>query len=331
MSYHPAVSFVAPYRIYTTQEFFQVLVGGVAVRVKAVPLPPIASDTAPQVTGEDVEIAHDIFGFAGRTQFYVVLSEVVNTNDPDWKQEICSRDREFVAFALQAVNRLLAVYRDQDVNRIGVRSFHVIELVRGDVSDIKLVIVDDDFNQFPDFLVAFPGYGSMGLGGAVTRDSSITNAIRINLANGSEIPVERELLTSARNHLYRRQLRLVPVEANTAFESYTFSALKRADPGTALPDSSDVYKKLEELESVFVKAATSQAVSFTRWFDSSKPGWKGLLSAELKQWHINCYELRNKVIHRGYNAVTVAEAQESIAHTDEAIAMIEQCIATLIP
>jgi|PlaIllAssembly_1097288.scaffolds.fasta_scaffold723759_1 hypothetical protein len=212
MSYHPAIAFVAPYRIYLPDEFFHASVGGFSLRIKAVPLPPIASGAAPQVNGQNVEIAHDIFGFAGRTQFYVVLGEVVNTNDPNWKQLICSRDHEFVASALQAVNRLLAVYRDQDTNRIGVSSFHVIELVRGDISNISLVVVDDDLNQVADFAITWPGYRTMGFGEAVTRESSVINAIRAYLTNGTEIPIERELLTSAKNHLYRRQLRLVPVE-----------------------------------------------------------------------------------------------------------------------
>ena len=330
MNYHPAISFVAPYRIYVPEEFFQVVVGGAAVQVKAVPLLAIADAKAPQVKGPNVEIAHDVFGFAGRTQFHVVLSDVVNTTGANWKHDFCTRDREFVASALQAVNRLLAVYRDQDVNRIGVRSFHVIELVRGDISDISLVIVDDDLNPRNDPTVTFPGYHSTGIGEAAAREPSVIDAIRTNLASGTEIPIERELLTSAQNHLYRRQLRMVPVEANTAFESYAFSALKRASPTTALPDSSDVYKKLTELESVFANAASSKAQPFSAWFDSATPGWKGLRSAELKQWHTNCYELRNKVIHRGYNAVTYTEAEESIKHTNAAIAMIEQFIATLI-
>jgi hypothetical protein len=331
MNYHPAVTFVAPYRVYVPDEFFCASVGGFSVRIKAAPLPPIASDAALQVHGQNVEIAHDIFGFAGRTQFHVVLGEVVNTSDPSWKQHMCSRDQEFVEYALQAVNRLLAVYRDQDVNRIGVPSFHVIELVRGDISNISLVVVDDDLNQVDDFAITLPGYRTMGFGEAVARESSVINAIRTYLINATEIPVERELLTSARNHLYRRQLRLVPVEANTAFESYAFSALQRASPTTTLPDSSDVFTRLRELESVFSSASISKTIPFARWFDPTIQGWKGLLSTELKQWHSDCYELRNKVIHRGYNAVTPVEADAAIKHTQAAIAMIEQCIATLTP
>jgi hypothetical protein len=331
MSHHPAIAFVAPYRIYVPDEFFHVLVGNISSRIKAVPLPPIANAGASQAHGQNVEIAHDIFGFAGRTKFYVVLSEVVDITDPEWKQAICTRDHEIAATALTAVNRLLAVYRDQDVNRIGTQSFHVIELVRGDLSDISLVVVDDELNQIDDFAVSWPSYRTMGFGEAVIREPGVVDAIRTYLTNGTEVPIERELLTSAQNHLWRWKLRLVPVEANTAFESYAYSALKRAAPGTTLPDSSGVIKKLQELETVFANVAATNSKPFTRWFDPAIQGWKGLLNPELKQWHGNCYELRNRVIHRGYNGVTTTEADASIKHTRAAIEMIDQCIVTLTP
>lgn len=327
MKHHPAVAFVAPYRLYLPVEFFDVLVDEQLARVKAVPLPPVATEGAAQVHGSNVEINHDIFGFAGRTQFYVVLSEEIEISSAEWKQIVCKRDREFVEAALGVVNRLLTVYRDQDVNKIGVSSFHVIELVLGDLSNISLVVVDEELRQISDFAVTWPGFHSMGFGGAVERDSLVVQAIRGYLANGTEIPIERELLTSARNHLWRRQLRLVPLEANTAFESYSFSALLRASPATQLPDTSDLLRKLQELEAVFSKAATVKSIHFSRWFDPAIPGWRGLEDPVLMQWHINCYKLRNRVIHRGYNGVTAAEAKAALTFTEQAISMIEQCVA----
>lgn len=331
MKHHPMVAFVAPYRIYLPDEFFDVLLDGKHARVKPVPLPPIATAAGAQVHGQNVEIVHDIFGFAGRTRFYVVLSDEIDVNASEWKQFVCQRDNEIVEAALNVVNRLLAVYRDQDINKTGVSSFHVIELVREDLSDISLVVVDEALNQVGDFAVTWPGFRSVGLGSAVLREPGIVEAIRDHLAKGTEIPIERELLTSARNHLWRRQLRLVPIEANTAFESYAYSALKRVSPGNHLPDSSDAFKKLEELEKVLFSVAAATAKPFARWLDPATPGWKGLQSGALKQWHGSCYELRNKVIHRGYNSVTVSEAKAALADTRAAIAMIEQCIADLTP
>ena len=76
--HHPAVEFVAPYRIYVPDRFFTVQIDNGAARVKAVPLPPIQSVGASQVHGSNVEIIHDVFGFAGRTQFFVVLDQRVD-------------------------------------------------------------------------------------------------------------------------------------------------------------------------------------------------------------------------------------------------------------
>ena len=256
MKHHPAVDFVAPYRLYLPIDFFDVFVDGHIARVKAVPLPPVAADSASQFHGSNVEIKHDIFGFAGRTQFYIILSEEINIGCSEWKQLICQRDHELVEAALGVVNRLLAVYRDQDINMIGVSSFHVIELVRGDLSDISLVVVDEELRQITDFAITWPGFHSMGFGSAVERDSSVVQAIRDYLASGTEITIERELLTSARNHLWRRQLRLVPIEATTAFEGFSYTALLRASPTTQLPDTSELFRKLQELEAVFSNAAT---------------------------------------------------------------------------
>jgi hypothetical protein len=330
MSHHPAIQFIAPYRIYVPDEFFRVLIGSIAAHVKAVPLPPAGVAGASQIHGQNVEIVHDIFGFGGRTQFYVVLGETVDVSDSSWTKTVCARDGEFVEAALRAVNRLLAVYRDLDVNRIGVRSFHVIELVRGDLSDISLIVVDDELDQFGDFAITWPSYRTVGVGQAIMRDVAVIDAIRAQLASGSEISIERELLTSAQNHLWRRQLRLVPVEANMAFESYAYSALKRAAPSNTLPDSSDVFKKLQELDAALAAAASIKSKQFIRWFDATMQGWKGLRSVELREWHGNCYALRNKVIHRGYNAVTAAEADVAIKNTRAAIAMIDECVTGLV-
>ena len=330
MSHHPAVSFVAPYRVYIPDDFFEVLVDGKCARVKAVPLPPVAAAGAAHSHGANFEITHNIFGFAGRTQFDVVLDEEIDVNVPDWKRLICDRDLELVETALGVVNRVLAVYRDQDVNKIGASSFHVIELVRGDLSNISLVVVDAALNHASDFSVTWPGFHSMGFGDAVVREPAIVDAIRQKLASGVHIPIERELLTSARNHLWRRQLRLVPVEANTAFESYAYSALRRASPANQLPDTSVVYRKLQELESVLSTAAAANSRQFVRWLNPNVPGWRGLEDPSLKQWHSSCYELRNKVIHRGYNGVTAQEAEAALTDTKAAMAMIQQCLADLV-
>lgn len=326
MKYFPAIKFVAPYRIYLPDEFFEVMLDGKVAKVKAVPITPNFTAGTLEGHGPNIEISHDIFGSAGRTDFYTVLGEEINIDDQEWKRSVCDRDYELLKLALNYVNRVLTVYRDQDVDKTGATSFHVIELVRGDLSDISLVVVDSELNQVQNFSVNWPGYRRMGFGEAVVRDPVVVDAIRHYLSNGIAVPIERELLTSAQNHLWRQQLRLVPVEANTAFESYSYSALKRAVPETALPDSSDLFTKLQELEKVFLSKNSATSKCIENWFDISVPGWKGLINPSLKQWHGSCYELRNRVIHRGYNSVTMEEAEAALKATRVVISMIERLL-----
>lgn len=329
--YRAAISFTAPYRVYLPDEFFSVLTSTGTALVKALPLPPAAIQEASQVHGSDFEVDHDIFGFAGRTRFHVVLDSAIDVSQAGWKMTVCNQDKAILASALDIVNRLLAVYRDRDANSLGTQSFHVIELVRGDISDIELVVIDAQFNRIEDFSVAWPGYRSMGFGTTTERAEGVLEALRADLAANAEIPIERELITSARNHLWRNQLRLVPVDANTAFESYALVALRRIDPYSMLPDSSDICTKLSALERALAQASAAQSLAFSPWFDTAVPGWKGLLNSELLRWHGDCYALRNKVIHRGFNQVGYADAKNALDSAVSAMGFIENKIARIAP
>lgn len=325
--HYPVIEFVAPYRIYIPDRFFQVKADDGTIRIKAVPLPPIQSIGASQVHGTNIEIIHDIFGFAGRTKFCVVVGQTVDLTDATWKTKLCEQDNKLVDLALRAVNRLLEVYRDRDVNRIGVRSFHVLELVRGDLSDVRLVVVDDDLRVVPEFAISWPGFHSVGFGDAVLRDDSVISSIETYLIQNIPIPIERELLSSARNHLWRNQFSLVPIEANTAFETFAYSALLRVDPNASLPDTSDACTKLKSLQTAISLTAQKNTKGPVIWFDPSLDGWKGLVNPELLQWHNACYSLRNKVIHRGYNSVQQTEAQASLDASINAMSYIDTCIS----
>jgi len=325
MNYYPAISFVAPYRIYIPDRFFKVKLESFSAQVKAVPLPTTSHSNASQAHGANVEIIHDIFGFAGRTQFYTLLdSQPIDIYQQNWEINLSEKDHFMVDLSLQAVNRLLAVYRDRDINQIGIKSFHVIELVRGDLSNIELVVVDEELNQMSDFAVIWPGYRTMGFGQSITRTQSVILEFEDYLNSNTSIPIERELISSAQNHLWRGQYRLSPVEANTAFEAFALSALQKIDPTTTIPDTSEMITKLEALYSALATIAKNNSKLFPNWF--SGQGWKGLINPELKQWHFNCYILRNKIIHRGYNSVQMDEAKLAVESVINAMNFIEKCI-----
>lgn len=327
--HHPAITFVAPFRIYVPDYFFDVRMPSWAAQVKALPLPTVQAEGASQVHGANVEIAHDIFGFAGRTKFFVVLDQVIDVQNPDWKAVVCDADRTIVDDALQAVNRLLAVYRDRDVDGTGLESFHILELVRGDLSDIRLVVVDRALQQYSDLAINWPGYQRMGFGQTVVRSDAAIARMAHDLANNSPIPIERELLSSARNHFWRGPLRLVPLEANTAFEAFAFAALRTADPLTTISDTSDIYGKLVALHSALLAAGSTRTLGLPPWFDVAVPGWKGLLCQELLAWHSDCYQLRNKVIHRGYNSLTNAETRSALQASERAIAFLQSFLDSI--
>lgn len=317
----PAVRFIAPYRIYLPDVFFTVRTDNASYKIKALPIIPSQNTSRPH--GQNVEVIHDIFGFAGRTMFYIKFEQAIDLTDSTWKTQICSQDRGLVDEAVVVANRLIEVYRDRDINRLGVRSFHVLPLVRTDLSDIRLVVVDDDLNQMPEFAIAWPGFRGTGFGDAVTRDDQVTADIATYLKDNIAIPIHRELMSSARNYLWRGQYRLVPVEANTAFETFIHSALLSLDPNCSLPPTADLFQKVTYLESAI---ANKTGVPHLQWFDPSVQGWKGLLDSELQRWHANCYLLQNKVIHRGYNFVQSVEAESAIESTVAAMDHIEKII-----
>jgi len=319
----PAISFTAPYRVYLPDEFFNVQTSNGSALVKALPLPPISIPDSSEVHGVGFEVQHDIFGFAGRTRFHVVLNTTIDLAQSNWKEEVCEQDRSFVEDAINAVNRLLAVYRDRDVNSVGVRSFHVIELVRGDLSDIELVVIDNDFNRIENFVIAWPGFRSMGFGSATDRAGEVVAAIRADLATNAGIPLERELISSARNHLWRRQLRLVPIEANTAFETFALTILARLNPQLVMHERTEFIDKLKAIESAMAAASNVGSQAFTPWFDSSVKGYAGMRNVELLRWHQECYLLRNKITHRGLNEVTLLDAKNALDSAVLAIDFLE--------
>jgi hypothetical protein len=144
----PGVEFIAPFRIYLTEKFFTVNIESGNSLVKPIAIPPISTEEGVQVHGRQIEISHDIFGFAGRTKFAVMLDYEIDVKLANWKQAFSDKEAVFIDLALFSVNRMLEVYRDQDRNNLNEKSFHVIPLVRTDLSDIRLVAVDDSFTVY---------------------------------------------------------------------------------------------------------------------------------------------------------------------------------------
>lgn len=144
------------------------------------------------------------------------------------------------------------------------------------------------------------------------RDAAVIADIDAMLKSGDAIPVQRELVSSAQNHLWRGVYRLVPVEANTAFESFVPEMITKIDPTANITPLQDLYSKLLKLQEVLSTALSAAGLETVSWFSAPSGGWKTLIAQKLVAWHSDCYLLRNRVIYEGYSTVTQSEAQASL-------------------
>ncbi|MGK7914694.1 MAG: hypothetical protein AB4038_03995 [Prochloraceae cyanobacterium] len=157
-----------------------------------------------------------------------------------------------------------------------------------------------------------PTFYRVGMGTATQRDANVVAEIKHVLQSGVSIPVERELISSARNHLWRSIYRLVPIEANTAFESFVPMAITRIDPSVNISQLRDLYRKLLKLQEVLNTRLIGVNQTDVSWFSSLEGGWSTLIESNISRWYRDCYSLRNRVIHEGYNGVTAQEAKSAL-------------------
>ena len=73
----PGVSFIVPFRVYMPENFYEVKVDNRLFSIKPQALTPVKTAQGVEVHGANVEFSHDIFGYAGRTLFYVILDHQI--------------------------------------------------------------------------------------------------------------------------------------------------------------------------------------------------------------------------------------------------------------
>lgn len=329
MSIKPGVEFTSPFRIYLPEEFFEVKIDNETTLVKPIALPPIHTQGT-QVHGKNIEISHDIFGYAGRTRFVVVVDKNVNNNAHNWKKNFLEQESNYVDLALKSVNRMLEIYRDQDRNNLNEKSFHIIRIVKTDIYDIRIFAVDENIKQIDNFVVTRPSFHRVGFNDAVKRNPEIIKEIKMFLKEGTPLPIYRELLNSALNYIWRGQYRLVPVEANTAFESFIPGAILLLDKKEKRSKEKTLLNKLLKLEDILYSALGDSKQNAISWFDRPLMGWKSITHSAFLKWYNDCYKLRNKVIHVGYKDVTKKEAIKSYEASWEAIDYIQSELRKVI-
>lgn len=320
--YRVAVELVGPYRIYLPERFFKVNSLSKSSLVRAVPYIPEEQKANPPHT--KIEITHDIFGYAGRTAFTVIHNEAVDIDSEDWKKEIVEKTDYWWGLSIEAINRVLSVYRDKDVTRDGKESYHIVPLVMGDFMKHQITVVDEHFNKVPKFAIYLTAPVGVAQGSAVDRSPKVISDIEDALKGTVAIPTWSELLSSAKNHAWRGMYRLAPVEANTSFESFISIALMNVAPHLTLPTTATLYTKMTELDKALQTKSANAGKTHSSWFSAPPDGWKTLTQTDLCAWHSECYMLRNKVIHEGYNTVTSGEAEKSIDATLKAQSFIRR-------
>lgn len=324
----PRISFIIPFRVYMPENFYEVKIDNRQFAVKPQALPPIRTDQGMQVHSANIEFSHDIFGYAGRTLFYVLLDQQIDISTEEGKRDFAEKDKVFIRDAVIAVNRFLEVYRDQDKNNLGEKSFHIIPIVTADISDISIVPVKDDQSEEQGICIRIPSLRPMGFGDATQRSAEVINGIIELLRDGTKIPIHREILFSSMNTIWRGQYRLSPVESNTAFEAFVSEITLFLESSTLQPEN--LFDKLVLLESVLNQKLISKSLSAFSWFAPQKKGWKSLLDPILLDWKNKCYELRGKVIHEGYSQVTLNEAKDSYETSLKAINYIQSIIQKIL-
>jgi hypothetical protein len=329
MAIKPGIEFIAPFRIYLPEDFFEVTLGEKVHLVKPIALPPIYV-TGTQAHGKNIEVSHDIFGYAGRTQFSVVIDEEIDIDAANWKNNFVDNESKFLNLALISVNRMLEVYRDQDRNNLDEKSFHVMPLVITDLYDIRLCALNEKLNEIDNLVIRRPSFHRVGLGTAVERKPEVVSEIRKILKDGFSLPIYRELMNSALNYIWRGQYRLVPVEANTALESFIPEIIHLLDPSVNRSELKDAYLKLLKLENILSIALSNSNQSTVSWFTKPPDGWKSLAQNEFQKWHDDCYCLRKKVIHEGYNNVSRQEAIKAYEASLSAINYVQSEVRKII-
>lgn len=307
----PLVSFEIPYRLYLPEGVLPVKLndGLYGVQIDYAPVGQVQNGiVAP--SGPNVEYSRDVFGYAGRSHVHVIIPEQVDVLSDEGKKRFCDNEEKYISAALAAVNRVVEIYAQFDVNKLGEPSVHVLSITKRYITNTSLIAVDEELNQVSDLAVMLPiGFRPVSQGD-VKRTDEVSRRILRYLADGKNVHIYRQLITGALGNLWRQVYRLVPIEASTAVEAFLPLAIERIDASVTVDPELYVYEKLRLLQSTInAKIPAEKQLS---WFAPGTKGWKGLSSTEITDWHGKCYEMRNKIIHRGYSDVTHKDAQDAI-------------------
>jgi hypothetical protein len=320
---HPVVSYVLPYCIHVPEGRYFIRFNRGQYYLKNIFLEGGKRPDGSVISGPAVEIFNDVFGRAGSSKFTIYFLDINITNKQIPLQEVM----HYLKVALEVGNRFLSVCRDQDVNSSGIPSFHIIPVTVNDVTMKEIGLADENFNEIPKTNSIMPLPGEVAVGPeAVQRSKEVMDSIVYMLENDISIPVWRILIRSAQNHLWRAEYRIVPVEANTAFEGVIIHELHHYLQLAGLCKNiyeSNLLSRIEMLQKYSNKVRINKGKEPIEWVNT-KDGWKKLSGVnEIIDWYNKCYLLRNRIIHESVVNISGLEAKESLNSTIKAINFIK--------
>ncbi|MDO9531678.1 MAG: hypothetical protein Q7O12_06055 [Deltaproteobacteria bacterium] len=337
MYVHPCVTFILPFCLHIPDDYYDILHEDDLYRAKTTFI--VKSETAhsPMTSAGPWGLGHDTFGRMGNTKLNIIFINKIELPNlsfftkPDFTEKDLikyniwrDKEEDYINIALKVCNRILEVYRDQD-KRLDEPSFHIFPVTLADISDARFYLLDEEFKRiFYGGIRPYPK-GMMGISG---RTPEVIKIIKEMLVSNTQVPFWRVLIRNAQNYLWRENYRLVPVEMNTAFEfvinetlnKYIIMYLYKQKPTTFLDKLILLQFFINDYRSIMGNKPIEWAPQ------SNQGGWRSLPSVsgrqEVVNWYLNCYLLRNKVIHEGYNNVTRVEAEQALNSTESAITFI---------
>lgn len=317
---YPYVSFVIPYALYLPDSIYPVkFKAAEVVHVRTSFLPSGPQPDGVHISGPNIELLNDVFGYAGKTKLeFLFISRPMTQPYLSVKEE-----QRLLQDALSVCNRVIDVYRAYDRNSLGLYSFHVIRLAEHDLSMKVCGLADENMNVEPESKVVKPLRNTVAVGpDAVRRSEDIISEIRDTLLIGNPIPLETLLLRSAQNHLWRSEYWFVPLEMTTAFEIVVTNILRNTmellNESHGIPGR--FFDRLVWTQKYINKARERKGLTKIKLLDDRCSGWRNFKACpELTTWKKGCYELRNRVVHEAYLDVTKAEAENAMHVTFQAI------------
>jgi len=217
-------------------------------------------------------ISEDRFG---HTNYSRIAVEFIFDNPEEFSIQL---NETLKLYAIDAVNRIL------DACRWASDEFFNRDVVLKDIGSITVKLVDKSKKEVPGSEFHIPSRMSFGQEGPVTGDE--IKRIKEILQNGEEFPLDIELQKNAKDYLLYENYRLTCIDIQSAVELIMSQVIRKNLEGKGEKDA-EIEKilnsRLDDLLRPYLVDATESGI---------------LQTQEYQNWRVDCYKLRNDVVHK---------------------------------